>query len=434
LTANVAINNYGVYAPLASASSAIQSESPITKVLTQPAGSWPAATKGQAAAFSALGVDVGLGPDPRAQYYSTSSASNNSGHWAAEQSSLDKVDYVVTPDYSEADFAVAKKEMGIEFGFVGQVDDYTATLAMPYKGAETNLWATFNSVQDAVNQSTENAAGAEVTTTIGDVISSILEVAPVFGGTAHEIAAAIVGAYHLALALSNVGKAEDAPFSTQAANLANEITSRLDITSTEIEDRWRNIIVADYEKLRAVALCTRAMEHSCPQSADDNAGWHISANDSDTMGQIIKLGLQRELYATLVPVKYPTAMTLNQVGNTKFVQDGGAGGWCKPFTPFGKETGAYLLPSGQAGFSLPVVLVNNDGVKPVSQAVFDRMFTPVDKGRNYEKGGLGMDEAAFLDANYGVSTSKSYNPPRYFNYEHLAKYLLCGFVGGKKKS
>ena len=116
-----------------------------------------------------------------------------------------------------------------------RVDNYTSTLAMPYEKAQASLWSYFNSVQDTVNSSTQNGATADTLATIGEVFASILEVAPVFGEAAQKIAAAIISAYHLALSLSNVGHAEDEPFSTQAANLAAGLTDRLNTTSTEIQ-------------------------------------------------------------------------------------------------------------------------------------------------------------------------------------------------------
>ena len=76
--------------------------------------------------------------------------------------------------------------------------------------------------------------------------------------------------------------------------------------------------------------------------------------------------------------------------------------------------------------------MNNDGNNPVSQTVLDRMFKPVDKGKDYTKGGLGMDEAGYFNSIYGVD--KPYNPPRYINYSHFVKYTLCGWVGGKRPS
>jgi hypothetical protein len=266
-----------------------------------------------------------------------------------------------------------------------------------------------------------------VLATIGEVFASILEVAPVFGEAAHKIAAAIVGAYHLAVSLSSVGKAEDEPFSTQAADLASALTSRLNTTSAEIEDRWRNIIVADYGKLRTVALCTRDSEDSCPNGNDDNEAWHISAEDQNTMTQIIELGLQRDLYTTLVPAKYPQAMALNLVAPDRYDRNGGAGGWCEPAPPFASGTGAYLQPlSDKSGYVVPIVLVNSNGDNPVSQSVMNRMFKPVDKGKSYEKGGLGIDENDFFNSTYHVN--KPANPPRYVNYNRYFRYTLCGWL------
>ena len=429
LSTNIAVDTTGLYAPMASATSEIETDSPITKTLSQPATSWPALTKGQAAALAAIGIRVGLGSDPRAQFYSRPAATNNSGFWAGKAGEVSAIKYADfdNPSFSSSDFERASKELRTEMTWVGAVDDYTATLAMPYRDAQSTLWAYFNSVQDAVNSSTQNGQTAEVIATIGEALSSVLEIAGGFGHAAHTVAAAVVGAYHLILAFSNTGRAEGEPFSTEAANLAVELTKRLDTTAAEIQDRWRNIIVADYGKLQTVAQCTRSMENSCPNASDDNEAWHISNEDENTMGQVIKLGLQRELYAKLVPVKYPEAMALNVTTPENYDKNGGAGGWCEPAPPFAKGTGAYLYDyGGQAGFILPIVLVNNNGDSPASQAVFDRMFQPLDKGNDYTKGGLGMDELAFLKAAYHID--KPYNAPLWVDSKHFFKYTLCGWL------
>lgn len=429
LDTSIAVDTTGLYAPLTAATADIETESPITKVLTQPATPWPAATKGQAAALSALGEKVGLGSDPRAQFYSTTTAKNTSGYWAGKVGQVANTSYsdFENPSFSSADFTWASKELRTEMSWVGAVDDYTASLAMPYKDAQSTLWAYFNSVQDAVNSSTQNGQTAEVIATVGEVLSSILEVAGGFGHATHTVAAALVGSYHMILALSTVGKAEDEPFSTEAANLALELTNRLDSTSKEIQDRWRNIIVADYGKLQTVGLCTRDMEKSCPNPKDDNEAWHISDEDENTMGQVIKLGLQRELYAKLVPVKYPEAMALNVTTPQQYDRNGGAGGWCQPLPPFAAGTGAFLNTiGGQTGYVKPIVLVNNNGENPVSQKVLDRMFSPLDKGNDYTKGGLGINEADFFNSNYHIDGA--YSAPRWVDSKHYVKYTLCGWL------
>ncbi len=71
------------------------------------------------------------------------------------------------------------------------------------------------------------------------------------------------------------------------------------------------------------------------------------------------------------------------------------------------------------------MLVSNNGDHPVSQKVFDSMFAPISKSDS-SKGGLGMNEQAFFEDTYGIN--KSYNPPRWVDAKHWAKYTFCGWL------
>jgi len=54
------------------------------------------------------------------------------------------------------------------------------------------------------------------------------------------------------------------------------------------------------------------------------------------------------------------------------------------------------------------------------------MFSPLDKGNDYTKGGLGMNEAEFFKSNYHIDRPVS--APRWVESKHYAKYTLCGWL------
>lgn len=423
LDASVAIDSTMTYSPVEEGSPEIETASPITKVLDQAGTAWPG-DPGQLAAMAAIGKSsrVDLGPDPRSQFYSLSS-DNTAAFWKGEEALTLGLTYKDFPGaaFSEADFDWAKTNLADEMSWVSNVDLYTKALAMPYVDAQPKLWDYFNNVQDKINHDTQNAQGAETTATVFETLASILEVAGGFGHVIETVSAAVVGAYHLILALSNVGREAGAPFSTQAANLADQLTTRLDTVGKEIQEYWRDIIVADYGKLRTVGVCSER-NTKCPNPANDSEAWQIDSDDVRDMGQVITMGLKREIYEKLVPAKYPEAMELNQTSASNYRANMNAAGWCPPFPPFTKEMGGYLYvpPHAQPGFVNPIVLVSNNGDHPASQAVFDAMFDPVSEG------GLGMDELSFFETNYHID--KPYSPPRWVGYAHWIRYAPCGWL------
>ena len=227
LDASVAIDSSQQYSPLEEASAEIETDSPITKVLDSPGTAWPGDPT-ELEAMAAIGETprVGLGANPRAAFYSLPPDGNTAAYWKATAAEVRSLTYNNFPGaaFGEGDFNWAKTNLADEMDWVANVDTYTGALAMPYSKAQSTLWAYFNKIQDQINHDTQNGESAEITATIFEALTSILEVAGGFGHAIHTISAAVVGAYHLILAFTNVGRAEDEPFSTEAADLAVELT------------------------------------------------------------------------------------------------------------------------------------------------------------------------------------------------------------------
>jgi hypothetical protein len=417
LSADLALNNAGLYSPVQDSTITDAAASPVNKVVFQTHKAWPKATDKQQLAFSALGTLLGLGSDPRAQYYSST---RDNADWVEVQRQLDKQKYVDTPIYTSDDFDWAKTELDTEIGYVVDVNSYMGALSAPYKGASSALWSTFGQVVDAVNSSTSNGTSAKVTAIVSSVINGVLEAAHSIPGAGH-VAAIVAGAYHLALEIATTAtEPSDEPFSTEAANLGRELQTRLDDAQAELGIRFRNIIVADYGKLKTVADCSASL----PSCTDTSDGWSISVNDNTHMQTALKLGLERELYTTLVPAKYTMLMQLGDdkiwdpthdryivaLPSVDLAKD--LKNWCGPIPPYDNSTGAWVVPSGMSTTggnpAVRVYILTNEGsASPFSPAwpaasktVFDRMFSPINGEGAYDKGGLGLNEDDFLRANY----------------------------------
>ena len=142
LAANIAVDNDAFYSPLVPASSADLKNSPVVGVLTQAPAPWPKASSGEKAAISAIGTKVGLGSNPRAQYYSSL---NQEVDWLPEQDAINGLKYsdFSTKKFDAQDFEAAQQELSREIGYVIDVEKYASELAMPYQGASTTLWSSF---------------------------------------------------------------------------------------------------------------------------------------------------------------------------------------------------------------------------------------------------------------------------------------------------
>jgi hypothetical protein len=434
LSADIAVNNLAYYSPLTAATFDEEIDSPITKVLTQPPTPWPASSPGEAAAFSYLGTMVKLGSNPRAQYYTST---KTAADWKALVPIIKSKIYGEIPPedrstFTRHDFLDAQTEMATEVDDVADVVGYTASLAAPFDGASKTLWADFGAVTDAVNTNTANGKGAEVAGLVEEVISAGLELLPVFGHVAHTVGAAVLAAYKLGLAATEyAGRPADSEFSTEAAQLGSELAHRLDGTETEISQRWSDIIVADWGKLNAVAQCvTPDNEKNCPDPSD---GWQITKNSTTHTQTLLQLSLQRELYSTLVPAKYPYAMALGLVGLDSHKN---AGDWCKSGPPFTKDTGLYAWPGDfQKGYGEAIVLQTNNASfatkwPAASMVVFNRMFGKVIDSGNYLDGGLGINEEAFFKQNYGIDKGisvKTITNPHFYDKGYFVFLTLCSF-------
>jgi hypothetical protein len=435
---NIAVNNLARYEPFDPAAKD-ETHSPMIKVLTQPRTPWPTATTGQDAAFSAIGDNVGMTSSPRAYYYTAKPTED----WAADLTAIDHLKYTdlgSSPGFTQDDFNSAQDELHKEVFWITKVNAYVNGLAMPYDGASKTLWSDFaDDVSKIVSTETSNGTGAKMFAAANGIFNSLIDLIPsvglVYGWSEKAVLAAesIISAYHTGTDLAELaGEPTDSGFEADAADLGKKLGDRLNEAETMIRVRFRNIVVADYGKLRTVALC------STSSSGCDNSqpGWNLTNNGVTNMETVLKMGLQREIFKELVPARYPLALGLTPVSeanSAKAMND--AAKWCQPVPPFEHTTGVYLWPHVDRDYwsrvydhppsdwaYVPVVLTAGDPGelntwKAASWTVFGRMFDPIDPSGDFNKGGLAIDETKFI--------ADAYNPkdPPYSSTDHFLPHL-----------
>jgi hypothetical protein len=408
LVASVAIDNSNRYGPLPDASAEEAEQSPVTKVLTQAPTAWPGAgNASRLAALSYLGTKVDLGPNPRGQYFSSS---RDGAAWQLVLGKIPGVAYVSNAQYSSDDLGWAKQQLTEEVGYVIELQSYLAALAKPYQTASPTLWSDFGTVVAQVNATTANGTTATVLGLAREVLDAALEIAPVFGKAVEKAAIVSLAAYHVALAVADAaGESADESFSVESAQLASELTNRLNAAEQEITLAWRKILAADFSKLQTVATCSSS-DDACPRPDD---GWSVSLGQQAELKSVLELGFERSLYTRLVPAKYPLALALSSPG-LRSAAIPNAGDWCKPLPPFNGTTGLYSKelhttaydPTRQdrdVVFHLPIAFTTGNTTstwQAASWTVFVRMFSPVDPGGDITRGGLGIDEAEFVKDAY----------------------------------
>jgi hypothetical protein len=408
LVASVAIDNSNRYAPLPAADADEAEQSPVTKVLTQTPSAWPGTgSSTRMAALAFLGTKVDLGPNPRSQYYSSS---RDGAAWQVVLGKVPGVGYVTNSQFASADLDWAKQQLTKELGYVIELQSYLDALAKPYQTVSPTLWSDFGDAVAKVNQTTANGTTATVIGLAREVLDAALTVAPAFGKAVEKAALVTLAAYHVALAVADAaGESADESFSVESAQLASELTNRLNAAEQEIQLGWRKILAADFSKLETVAICSRAGD-GCPLPDD---GWSVSLGQQAELKSVLELGFERTLYTRLVPAKYPLALALSSPG-LRTPSMPSAGDWCRPLPPFTYATGLYgwkvhttgydpTRHGGDVVFWTPIAFTTGSATSTWQAAgwsVFVRMFSPVDPGGNLSKGGLGIDEAEFIKDAY----------------------------------
>jgi len=426
MVVDVIVNEQGQYQPtnyMTDLTSTDTKDAPVAKVVFQKGTSWPDLAQGcdkstqpsTLAALAAVGLAADLTTDPRSQYYSQPPGYD----WTNRILVIQGLHYTATDRYSDCEFTWAKTELEKEIHDVITVWDYTTKLANPIIQTQTDLWSTFKDVLANLNGSL--SSNTTVEDSVLEVLGAILTVvsltpAALIPAAISAAATALVGVYKAAgFFVSAFGGSPDQSFSTAASRLAVQTVAALNQQQNEVQVRWRDVLVADYGKLTTTAACIAGQ----PQCPEDSPAWHVgNVDDLQAMSGALRAGIERNMYETLFPDKYPWLVNI--------YLDGGPPRWawepwgspqeeashtnnfCSFVKAFPAGTGTYAVLKGSEydhwNSSNVYVATNDppgmDAFTSASSVTFSRMFGPVTGAEKWIGGGLGIDEAAFFKAAY----------------------------------
>lgn len=297
----------------------------IAEVL-RPSGQtpWPYADDpGVTAAISYIGDRVtGLGPDPRASYWTE--------HIDAVQALKDRQDLAaVHPpaarlhpgdqhlggEFTLAQFNTAKEELYTELGYVAQVRIYLGELASPTNppgkdGAQgANAWPKIETLKDKLTESLNHAKAESASRTVQvfDVVASLFDIASLAGGSLGEAVEKYLYSISAGMEfgasvmeLNEDGSEPDAP-SVGADEAAQELNDRLQHTS-DAYNAIGDVIVSDWSKLELIGKYggCNAMQGQCPKGLED-----FAYPDSTNARNMVNLALERSVDELVLPFYYP---------------------------------------------------------------------------------------------------------------------------------
>ncbi len=314
--------------------------------LSQP-GSWPEhGDPGRTAAIVWVGGQVGIDSN-RSLYWSQPYKSE---FWTFKATEIAKLARPKRHSFSRADFAWAKAELRREILWLGAAHAFASTLAQPFQKGQISAWKNVEGIANKIQ--TDIVPPSEITTReeveAQAVFDYAREIAGAIPGVSNGIRA-IEATYNVVSGLIEAGDGRDAsaPFSVKAGELGKALAERLELTQEAIEDELLDIVVADYRKLRTVALCG-GLSKECPDKPLEQ--WQFTKVEQHNAAKPVKRGVETLVYSALLPIKYD-AWLLPESSNKATSHDQGhqvagpttTGNWC----PF------YQLPLS-AQLALPV--------------------------------------------------------------------------------
>jgi hypothetical protein len=375
-------------------------EVPLVEVVNQRAGPWPNQDNSMDnAALAWIGDDVGLGPDPRAQYYS-----NRSLNWTDKRKEIEKLDFPADhPGFEKANFTWAQGELGQEISWLLTDRRYLAQVAKPYTDSGFQSWAALTDTAAKINNEVNTPKEDKTAASWQAVVLGLAEVGKLIPGVGHgiEVARAV---YTTALELYRINRPEQEPgtFEVKVGELGRELAKRLDEGQQTITNTMFNETVADYHKLETVAECVQAKK----QCKLDPGKWQITPDDYRGATNAFQLSLEQMFYGALLSAKYTAWVTPSSEHSDPRGWNGQGGFYPTPVPryPFKNVAdGGYLVRVNRYNVYEEWVLGKFDGdrlfpsLELPKGSVVDRLWKPIDKANpTAENGGLGLDREQFF--------------------------------------
>jgi hypothetical protein len=454
-------NNVSLFAPVQTSNSA-SVVNPVASIVTSEPVAWPD-TKNPARvlAVQCLGDAVGLGPDPRYEYWNLET---NPSDWSQKFTELVSLTLPGAQAQqgcsalTQSAFAAVRHELGQEFEWMNKVESYVANLAAPF--GYSGSYAAFTAV-DSATQAVKGAlplpqgSGSENGFSITD---SILGIAgELLGAASFEVSGPVVGVtgYLFGLWGEFSGDSSDSAAPTFAqrntidaagAQIGDAVAARLQAVSAGSQ-AMTDAIASDYARLKQVGTYEGCVP-SGPNDPNCPPGWEITQKGVTATKDAFILSARRSAWAGLLPAAWPTVLYTNSNPNSyngtfEGPQDQLGGVGCDYASPFQYPyNGTYspLLP-GQAflrydflsdpqsseGSNTKFMVMTNGNFKGASTQfsfppsslftttttpAINQLFSPVNP-EDVDSGPLGMDEyQLFADNWHGGPYAPSSGPVR----------------------
>ncbi len=435
-------NNLALFAPVQTSNSA-SVPNPLASVVTSEPVAWPdTKNPARALAVSCLGDAVGLGSDPRYQYWNLQTNPSDWQEKVGEVAMVSLAGARAQPGCSglaKAAFGPVQTELGKEFQWMENLESYVINLAAPF--GYSGSYAAFTGVQNATQAvkaalplppSTGSLDGFSITDGILGVAGTLLS-----GGSFDEAAAIVnVTGYVFGLwdAFSGDASGSDTPtfaqrntIDSQGAKIAVAVADRLQAVSAGSQ-AMTDAIASDYARLKEVGT-----DEGCVPSGPNDpacpAGWDITQAGVTATRDAFILSARRAAWAGLLPAAWPTVLYTNSNPNSyngtfEGPQNlvGGIGcDYAEPFQyPYNGqyspllEGQAFLRydflsdPSSSEGSNTKFMVIANKNLRgasaqfsfpPSSLFTTNQLFSPVNP-ENVVSGPLGMDEYQLLVDNW----------------------------------
>jgi hypothetical protein len=431
-------NSRSLFAPVQTANSAAV-PNPLAPIVTSEPVAWPVSqTTAEQAAIGCIGEAVGLGTNPRFQYWNLeTSASDWQGTYTPRITQLTYAEATAQPNCSStsgpamthAAFTAVRAELAQEFTWMGNLESYVHNLSAPF-GYNGTLpaFAGVDSVTEAVKGALPIPAGVGSIDGFSLFNNIFGALSAIVGGAGFGPAGAVVGvgsyAFGLWDSLSGDDNGSAAPVFAQrntidsaGAKIGDQVAARLQAVA-QGSQAMTDAIASDYGRLKTVGTYENCVpDPNCP------VGWELSQANVRETQQAFTLSARRAAWGGLLPAAWGTVLYTNSNPNN---YNGSFNGpqetvqsiYCVT-QPFDLTTPQFLRfdfrsdPASSEGPNTRFMIIANGNFRGASSKfnfpstklfTTNGLFSPVNP-EDINSGPLGMDEYQFLNDNYTYGAS-----------------------------
>lgn len=267
---------------------------------------WPdAGNPARRAALAWVGEQVGLGPDPRAQYWRLAYSKTL---WDHKRDDLNALVIPAEPGegVSHDDAVAARASLVKEIGWVEQTYAYFELAAKPYSSIGLTSWAEMVEAANTIKDAVQIPGSVKVFHDVEKIATAILELAEAvpFKHIGHAVHAAMA-IYNLVWEIAEVANGEPAEstYQTTVDHLGVSIAERLEAGQDVIAVQLPRVIVADPAKLELVGTCA-GLDPGCTAAGGQPSDWTFTPEGLKEGATALKESIKASVYETLLPARY----------------------------------------------------------------------------------------------------------------------------------